>query len=206
MQTPGVRVEPLWSMSDERYNEVTLSGPRMSRADVLGEPDDGWQVIGRILGLERTGIEFEAKGRRLLDAVLASATSELVDAELGIGELVDAELGAGGCGELLVELDAQVRAGRLLSWRALGVLAAGELDEVLCAMAKWHTTETAKAISELSPELCGLTALVSARDGEAPDGWLVESAYRDAPGLTIASGSSQMMLSLIASAGLGLAN
>ena len=26
LHTPGVRVEPLWSMSDERYNEVMLSG------------------------------------------------------------------------------------------------------------------------------------------------------------------------------------
>jgi alkylation response protein AidB-like acyl-CoA dehydrogenase len=177
-------------MADERFNEVVLSGIRMTADDVLGEVDDGWQVLHDLLGLERTGIEFEAKAARLLDAVLAEAER--------CGPISD------GYGELLVELDAEVRAGRLLSWRALGDLVEAELDDVRCAMAKWHTTETAKRISELGPEICGLTALLSAADEEAAPGWLLESALRDAPGLTIASGTSEVMLSLIASAGLGL--
>lgn len=191
MRTPGIRVEPVPSISDERFNEVVLSGIRMTPQDVLGEVDDGWQVLNGLLGLERTGIEFEAKARRLLDALLDEAERT-------------GALEAGGYGERLVELDAEVRAGRLLSWRALGSMAADTLDDVQCAMAKWHTTETAKLISELSPEICGLTALLSARDEQAPPGWLLESDLRDAPGRTLASGTSEMMLSLIASAGLGL--
>jgi alkylation response protein AidB-like acyl-CoA dehydrogenase len=191
MHTPGIRVEPIPSISDERFNEVVLSGIRMTPQDVLGEVDDGWQVLNGLLGLERTGIEFEAKARRLLDAVLDEAERT--------GSIQDSEYG-----ERLVELDAEVRAGRLLSWRALGSMAADTLDDVQCAMAKWHTTETAKLISELGPEICGLTALLSARDELAPPGWLLESDLRDAPGRTLASGTSEMMLSLIASAGLGL--
>lgn len=189
MRAPGVRVEPLWSMSDERFNEVVLSGIRLTAADVLGEVDDGWQVLHDLLGIERTGIEFEAKARRLLDAVLDEAER--------IGS-------AGEYGELLVELDADVWAGQLLAWHALGDMLDGDLDDVRCGMAKWHTTETAKRISELGPEICGLSTLLSARDEEAPAGWLLESAFRDAPGLTLASGTSEVMLSLIASAGLGL--
>lgn len=191
MRAPGVRVEPLWSMSDERFNQVVLSGIRLTADDVLGEVDDGWQVLHDLLGIERTGIEFEAKARRLLDAVLDEAERT--------GAVEGSEYG-----ELLVELDAEVWAGQLLSWHALGDLLDGELDDVRCGMAKWHTTETAKRISELGPEICGLTALLSARDSETAPGWLLESAFRDAPGLTLASGTSEVMLSLIASAGLGL--
>lgn len=191
MRAPGVRVEPLWSMSDERFNEVVLSGIRMTPEDVLGGIDDGWQVLHDLLGIERTGIEFEAKARRLLDAVLDEAERT--------GSIQNSEYG-----ELLVELDAEVRAGQLLAWQALGDMLDGDLDDVRCGMAKWHTTETAKRISELGPEICGLTALLSARDDETVPGWLLESAFRDAPGLTIASGTSEVMLSLIASAGLGL--
>jgi alkylation response protein AidB-like acyl-CoA dehydrogenase len=191
MRSPGVRVEPLWSMFDERFNEVVLSGIRMTAEDVLGGVDDGWHVLQNLLGIERTGIEFEAKARRLLDAVLDEAERT-------------GSLNSGEYGELLVELDAEVRAGQLLAWQALGDMLAGELDDVRCGMAKWHTTETAKRISELAPELCGLTALLSARDDEAAPRWLLESAFRDGPGLTIASGTSEVMLSLIASAGLGL--
>jgi alkylation response protein AidB-like acyl-CoA dehydrogenase len=191
LRAPGVRIEPLWSMSDERFNEVVLSGIRMTADDVLGQVDDGWQVLHDLLGIERTGIEFEAKARRLLDAVL--------DETQRAGSIQD-----GDYGELLVELDAEVRAGQLLAWRALGGMVTGDLDDVQCAMAKWHTTETGRRISEFGPEICGPTALLSARDEEAAPGWLLESAFRDAPGLTIASGTSEVMLSLIASAGLNL--
>ncbi len=192
MRTPGVRVDPLWSMSDERYNQVVLSGIRMTPDDVLGEVDNGWQVLHDLLYLERTGIEFEAKARRLFDAVLDEADR-------------DDAITDGGYGEQLVELDAQVRAGQLLSWRALGKVAEGNLaDDVLCGMAKWHTTETAKAIAELSPEVCGPGALLAATDEESRPGWLIESAFRDGPGLTIASGTSEIMLTLVASSGLGL--
>jgi len=107
LRSMGVVIEPVWNLSEERFDLVTLDGIRVGREDVLGEVDDGWQVIGGILGLERTGIEFEAKGRRLLDAVAQHALT------LGRAEL-------SGLGERLVELDALVRAGRLPSWRALG--------------------------------------------------------------------------------------
>lgn len=190
LPTPGVVMEPLWSMADEQFNSVTLTGPIMTAADVLGTVDEGWNVIGQVLALERTGIELESKGQGLLDALVARA-------------LADGTL-AGSYGERLVELDAQVRAGRLLSWRALGGLADGALDEVLCAMAKWHTSETARSVAALSTEVCGLAAALSARDEDALPGWPIESGYRDAPGFTLGSGTSEIMLSLVASAALGL--
>lgn len=191
MRMPGVIVAPTWSVADERFNDVTLDGPVLTAADVLGEVDAGWQVVEQVLALERTGIEFAAKGARLLDAVVDHARP-------GAGQLAASDA------ERLVELDARVRAGRLLSWRAIGQLADGQADDVLCAMAKWHTTETAKAVAVASAEVCGLDAVLSARDAQAPPGWLMESAFRDAPGLTVASGTSEVMLSVIAAAGLGL--
>ncbi len=191
LRAPGVRVEPLWSMSDERYSEVILSGIRMTSDDVLGGVDDGWQVLHDLLSLERTGIEFGAKAKLRLDAVLDEAERA--------GAIDGSEYG-----ELLVELDAEVWAGQLLAWRAVGDLLTGDLDDVRCGMAKWHTSETAKRISELGPEICGLTALLSARDDDTVPGWVLDTAFRDAPGLTLSSGTSEVMLSLIASAGLGL--
>jgi alkylation response protein AidB-like acyl-CoA dehydrogenase len=191
MRMPGVIVAPLWSMADERFNDVTLDGPVLTTADVLGEVDAGWQVIEQILAVERTGIEFAAKGTRLVDAIISHAQSTASPMVVP---------GA----ERLVEFDAEMRAGRLLSWRAIGNLADGQSDNVLCAMAKWHATETAKAAAAASAEYCGLDAILSARDEQSSPGWLVESAFRDAPGITLASGTSEVMLSLIASAGLGL--
>lgn len=191
LHTPGVDIQPMRAMTDEGFGQVSLSGPLMTRADVLGDVDGGWSVIGRVLGLERTGIEFEAKGSRLLDALLARGLAD--------GTLTDSPYA-----ERLVALDAEVRAGRLLSWRSLGRLAEGDYEDPLYPMAKWHTTETARTVAALSTQICGLDAALTARDEDTPPNWVIESAYRDAPGFTLASGTSEVMLSLIASGFLGL--
>ncbi|MER0240494.1 acyl-CoA dehydrogenase family protein [Streptomyces sp. HSW2009] len=189
LRTPGVDRRPLPVMTDDKFAELTLTGPLMTRADVLGEVDDGWRVINRVLSLERTGIEFEAKGRRLVDALLAHAEAAGPQSPYA---------------ERLVALDAEVRAGRLLAWRALSLLTGGDHDDPLYAMAKWHTAESARAAALLSSSVCGPDAALHARDAESPAGWTVESSFRDAPGYTLASGTSEMMLALIASGALSL--
>jgi alkylation response protein AidB-like acyl-CoA dehydrogenase len=191
MDTPGVVAEPLWTMAEEHFGDITLDGPLMTPADVLGEVDDGWRVINGLLRLERTGIEWEAKARRMVDTMLAVQPADAADR-------TDPAYAA-----RLVELDAEVKASRLLAWRAVNSLTEALPDQARYAMAKWHTSETARSAAQLSAEVCGLGATLSARDPDAPAGGLLEADYRDAPGYTLASGTSEVMLSLIASA-LGL--
>ncbi|MBT2383914.1 acyl-CoA dehydrogenase family protein [Streptomyces sp. ISL-11] len=191
LRTPGVSVEPMWNIGDERFNEVTLSGIRVTDEDVLGTVDDGWQIIGEVLGLERTGIEFQAKARRWLDAALERAATRG-------GELTPAEA------DRLVALDADVRAARLLAWRCVDDLHAGRSDEVRSAMAKYWAGETGREVALAASESAGLDALLAGDDEESTDHGVLEAACREAPGLTLASGTSEVMLTLIASAGLGL--
>jgi alkylation response protein AidB-like acyl-CoA dehydrogenase len=185
LDTPGIVATPLWTMADEHFGDLTLDGPVVTEADVLGEVGDGWLVAGEVLRLERTGIELEAKARRAVDAMLATAPDDTAYADR------------------LVALDAEARAGQLLSWRAVGTIADDVRDEPLYAMSKWHTSETARAAAVLATELAGMAGALSIRD-ESAAGSLVEHSYRDGPGFTIASGTSEMMLSVIASTALGL--
>ena len=170
---------------------MTLTGPVIGTEDVLGAVDEGWYVIGQVLALERTGIELEAKSRRLVQDYLDLLGND--------GEPVNPVLA-----ETLVRLDAEATAGQLLSWRAIGTLLAGESVEVPTAMAKWHTSEVARTLAALGPDVCGLTAGLAAGDQDAAEGWRVESSYRDAPGFALASGTSEMMLSIVAAAALRL--
>ncbi|MFF5639406.1 acyl-CoA dehydrogenase family protein [Streptomyces sp. NPDC012825] len=187
LRSPGVAVEPLWNIGDERFNRITLSGIRLTADDVLGAVDDGWHLIGEVLGLERTGIEFQAKARHWLDAVL--------DATDGSDPVAD---------ERLVALDAEVTAARLLAWRCVDHLRDGQPDEVHSAMAKYAAGETARRVASTAAELCGLDALLAGDDEEAAGLAVLEAAAREAPGLTLASGTSEVMLTLIAATGLGL--
>ncbi|MCE7003037.1 acyl-CoA dehydrogenase family protein [Kibdelosporangium philippinense] len=184
LQSMGVVIEPLWNMSEERFDCVTLDGIRVGPEDVLGDVDDGWQVLNKVLPLERTGLDHSAKAERTLAALQEHAPA--------------------GSEERLVELETRVRAARLLAWRCVNNLQEGNPDEVDSATAKWYTSETAKEVSIAAVELIGSQALLDARDPDAIADGIFDAALREAPGLTLAQGSSEIMLFFVATSKLGL--
>ncbi|MFD7656694.1 acyl-CoA dehydrogenase family protein [Actinosynnema sp. NPDC059797] len=184
LQSVGVVIEPVWNLSEERFDLVTLGGIRVGPEDVLGEVDDGWQVLNDVLPLERTGLDHSAKAERTLAALREHAPP--------------------GCEERLVELETRVRAARLLAWRCIANLHEGRPDEVQSATAKWYTSETAKALAVAAVELIGPRALLDARDPAAIAEGVFDASLREAPGLTLAQGSSEVMLYFVATSKLGL--
>jgi alkylation response protein AidB-like acyl-CoA dehydrogenase len=191
LHAEGVRVEPIWNLSNERFDDVRLEGVRVTREEMVGPLDQGWQVINAVLSLERTGIDYQARIRRWLDVLIARARAR--------GLLEDPRYS-----QQLVSLDAQLKAGRLLAWRVVAGIDRGELDEVASAMSKWFNTELGRQVARLALDVEGLDAVLSRWDPEAPAAGLLEAAYRESPGLTISAGTSEIMLYLVASSGLGL--
>ncbi|GAB3887234.1 acyl-CoA dehydrogenase family protein [Kibdelosporangium lantanae] len=190
MRTPGVLTQPIWNMSDEQFCDVTLDGIRLTRDNVIGEVDGGWQVINEVLPVERTGLEFQAKARRLLDEVLHRAA-------------LDGTLDDPAYQQRLVELDAAATAAELMAWRVISQIRDGDLDGVTTAMSKLYATELFKQISAYGLEAGGLEATLSAWDGAEPGGHR-EAAHREGPGITLSAGTSEIMRYLIASTGLQL--
>jgi alkylation response protein AidB-like acyl-CoA dehydrogenase len=184
LQSMGVVIEPVWNLSEERFDLVTLDGIRVGGDSVLGDVDDGWQVLGQVLPLERTGLDHSAKAERTLAALREHAPP--------------------GCEERLARLETRVRAARLLAWRCVANLHDGRPDEVHSATAKWYTSETAKEVSMAAVELLGPRALLDARDPEAIAEGVFDAALREAPGLTLAQGSSEIMLFFVATSKLEL--
>lgn len=191
MRTPGVTTQPIWNMSDEQFCDVTLDGIRLTRDDVIGDVDGGWQVINEVLPVERTGLEFQAKARRLLDEVLSRAARD--------GTLADPAYQ-----QRLAELDAAATAAHLMAWQVISELREGRLDGVRTAMSKLYATELFKRISEFALEIGGLDATLSGWDGAGTSGGRREAAHREGPGITLSAGTSEIMRYLIASTGLQL--
>jgi alkylation response protein AidB-like acyl-CoA dehydrogenase len=191
LDAEGVTIRPLWSIADERFDEVVLDGVRVGEDAVVGPVDRGWQLMSGALQLERTGVEQSFKARRWLDLVIRRAQET--------GRLTDPTIGAA-----IAELDAEVEAGRILAWSVLSRITHNQLDAAAAAMSKWYSSELVRRIAALAVELDGVTAMLSRWDPDAPLHGFAESLYRDAPGMTISAGSSEVMLHIVASAGLGI--
>jgi alkylation response protein AidB-like acyl-CoA dehydrogenase len=191
LRAEGVEVLPMPSILDDPFDDVRLNGVRVTRDDVIGPLHQGWQIINAALALERTGMDYAPRVRRWLDTVIARARET--------GRLLDPEIGG-----RIADLDARVRAGRLLALRVMSNLARGEIDEVASAMSKWWSTELGREVARLALDVGGLEVLLSSMDDEAPAAGLLEAIYREAPTLTISAGTSEIMLYLIATNGLGI--
>jgi alkylation response protein AidB-like acyl-CoA dehydrogenase len=188
LRSPGVVIRPVENITNDRFHEVVVDGVRLTTDDVVGTVGDGWQLMNEMLVLERTGIDFHAKIRRWLDSVAPEVR--------GRG---DADLEG-----RFTELDARLRAGHALAWRVVTELAAGDPVPTTAAMAKWYITEQARAVIRFCLDVRGMSGVLSAWDPEPPDHGLVEAACRYAPTHRLGSGTSEIMLYIIASSALEL--
>lgn len=168
LRTVGVRVRELPSLPDEQFSLVVFEDVLVSEDCVVGGPGDGWAILAQALPLERTGLDFAARARRWYQAGTADLDDPLWAERAG-------------------RYGASVQAAWLLAWRATMAVASGKAHPAYLCTAKWYS-------GELSAELAGW---ILQRFGvDAPDDmWkLADRAYREAPGLTLAGGTSEVML------------
>ncbi|GAA0571560.1 acyl-CoA dehydrogenase family protein [Paractinoplanes ferrugineus] len=181
LHADGVRVEPIASIADEDFHRIRLDGVRVGAGDLLGETGGGWPLLTRALAVERTGLDYTLKAERWLRAVR--------DGMPDPDDLFLAGLGRNA---------ARLEASRLLSWR---VLTGGpDVDEVAAAVAKLYSSELAQEVAGWAAEVYGFGYGRAWLDNERVD--LLEAAYREAPGLTLSAGTSEVMLQIIGSVGL----
>jgi alkylation response protein AidB-like acyl-CoA dehydrogenase len=178
---PGVEVDRIDTMNVEPFYRVTFDEVSLGSDQVVGPVDGGWLVVTEALAMERVGIDFNAKVRSWLHRAWDCAERAGRDQDTGIRRR-------------LAELDVAIAAGRALAWDMARRLADGDLDLAEAAMSKWFNSELGRPVAELMLEISG------------PDGLTGEAAamLREAPGLTLSAGTSEMMSYVIAThLGLG---
>jgi alkylation response protein AidB-like acyl-CoA dehydrogenase len=185
LNAAGVEVNTLASVADEQFTDVTLDGVWVSDAAVIGRVGHAWPLITEALALERTGVDYHAKATRWL-----ALWREYVDS---VHRGPDA-----GQRVQVARMLTNIEAADLFADRCLTQLATGRVDPVLAAMTKLWCADTAREVAWWCTEEAGPDALWKA----ANDTGRIESAYREAPGLTISAGTAEMMLEVVAGSGL----
>ncbi|MGQ0804540.1 MAG: acyl-CoA dehydrogenase family protein [Actinomycetota bacterium] len=192
MTTPGITVRPIATMAGpHEFNEIFLDDVVVPRDCLLGEQDRGWEIVTAGLTFERVGIARYARAGRIIDL--------LVDYANETGRAADPHVRSA-----LADLRARYEAARLLSYRAISMVAAGEMPVAEASIARIHGTQLEQAVGHVGLELLGPAGQLRRDDAWAPlRGEIHRQWVRNIP-TTIAAGTLEVQKNIVARRGLGL--
>ncbi|MGH3769385.1 MAG: acyl-CoA dehydrogenase family protein [Actinomycetes bacterium] len=181
---PGVTMTVLPGVGDEHFHRVDLDSVPTSGDDLIGPRDQGWPLLNEALAIERTGLDYYLKAERWLEAALEA----LIDRDPDSSH--DAHL------EQIGRWDGALAADHALAWEVLTGLAADRVDQVAAAVAKYHSSELAQSVAAWAADI----PAPEQRANRTRAAVTLDSAYREAPGLTLSAGTSEVMLQIVAAA------
>lgn len=183
LSAPGVTVAVIPGVGDEQFHRVELDRVPVSRADLLGRPGEGWPLLHKALAIERTGLDYYVRAEHWLTAALEC----LIDTEGDVPDHLLEQIGRWG---------GMLDADRVLCWEVISGIAADRVDATAAAAAKYHSSELAATVAAWGATL----PTAGQRARRLPAARVLDSARREAPGLTVSAGTSEVMLQIIASA------
>jgi alkylation response protein AidB-like acyl-CoA dehydrogenase len=183
LRSPGITITPIETMDGHQLNEIFLDDVSVPVADRVGAEGAAWEIIRNSLAVERH--------TQVLPGRLRSDLSDLRAAldRAGLTGRSDVE-------RRLDELAARVAVVEAASLATVSELLAGGSAVIRAARAKFLGSELCQAIPRVGLELLGVDAVVDDDD--------IGFLWRQSILETIAGGTVEIMLSLLAREELGL--
>jgi alkylation response protein AidB-like acyl-CoA dehydrogenase len=195
LDTPGIEIQAVHTLSDERTNITYYSDVRVPDRYRIGDVNGGWSVIAYALELEHGGT-YPKHQRDLLDAAVRWAR----EARRGGRPAIEDPRVKERLGRAAMHFEAA----RVLSRQSLWVSAEGLPNRGQGPMSKLFQTEILVQDAQDLLDLAAPESLLSCGEpGAAGDG-AFEFSYRFSPAPTIYAGTSEIMRSIIAQLALGL--
>ncbi|MBD0669431.1 acyl-CoA dehydrogenase family protein [Streptomyces sp. CBMA156] len=184
MSAPGVAVSVIPGIGDEHFHRIDLDAVAVPGDALLGPRDEGWPLLNQALAIERTGLDYYLKAEHWLEAALEAL------ADGGADDPHDADL------ERIGRWYGALTADHVLAWEVLTGLAADRVDQVAAAVAKYHSSELAQSVAAWAAGV----PTPEQRADRTRAAQTLDSAFREAPGLTLSAGTSEVMLQITAAA------
>ncbi len=198
---PGIEVRGIWTMGDERTNEVFVTDVFVPDDHVVGEVGKGFTYISQALDLERfTMFTFRPILQRLevLCEHVRTATRDGVP-------LRDDPVVRDRIARLATDAEvARVMGLRVVHESVRSHATGGPPPTVASSEYKLFATEYSQRLADASMDLAGPGGQLRVRTPEAPMAGRAESTYRYTVIDTIGGGSSEIQRNIIARRGLGL--
>jgi hypothetical protein len=197
LDQPGITVKAIWTMGDERTNEVYLDDVWVSDDYVVGELNHGFQYISEALDLERfTMFTFSPIAQRLDVLCDYVAHAERDGLPLRDDPVVR---------QRIAQLATQAEVARVLGLAFVNKSSKGGAAPTAEASAyKLYATELSKRLASASMDIGGPGAQLRVKTDDAPMAGRAESTYRYTVIDTIGGGASEIQKNIIARRKLGL--
>ncbi len=196
VDTPGVSIDPIYTMGGHRVNSVYLKDARVPVSCRIGEENKGWDLIVSQLEQERFSLAPTTPIKRRIDETIAWAKETKVDGHLVIDHP--------GVREKLADLLADVEVQRLLNYQLVDRMTKGKMVWAESSAVKVFGTELMIRTNNVLLDIMGLYGQLQPGDERAPAGGSVEHQYRDDPFFTFGGGTNEIQRDIIATVGLGM--
>jgi alkylation response protein AidB-like acyl-CoA dehydrogenase len=201
MNHPGITVQGIWTMGDERTNDVFFDDVFVPEEFVVGLLNHGFQYISSALDLERFTMFTFSPMRQRLDLLCEYVRDTAVDGEpLKDDPVVRSRL---------AQLVTQAEVARVLGLRVVDASVKSEQQgsappTVESSVYKLYATEFSRRLANASMDIGGPGSQLRVHTEDAPMRGRAESTYRYTVIDTIGGGTSEVQKNIIARRGLGL--
>ena len=197
MDHPGLTVKPIWTMGDERTNEVFFDDVFVSDDYVVGELNRGFQYISEALDLERFTMFTFSPIKARLDLLVEHVSTATRDGK----PLKDDPVVRSRIARLATEAEVA----RMLGLRFVAKsVQGGAAPTAEASEYKLFATEFSKKLADASMDLGGPGTQLRVGTDAAPMKGRAESTYRYTVLDTIGGGTSEVQKNIIARRKLGL--
>jgi alkylation response protein AidB-like acyl-CoA dehydrogenase len=197
MNHPNITVKAIWTMGDERTNEVYLDDVFVPDEYVVGDLNKGFQYISEALDLERFTLFTYSPTAQRLDLLTEYVKGATRDGEPMKDDSV--------VRSKVAQLHTEAEVARVLGLKFVAASTAGGAPPTSEASEyKLFTTEFSRRLANASMDLAGPGGQLRVHTEAAPMVGRSESTYRYTVIDTIGGGSSEIQKNILARRKLGL--
>ncbi len=190
MDTPGITVDPIETMSTERANATFYDDVAVGPEWIVGDLHEGWQVLSVMLGFERGMGDTTA---------LVPLARRVVEWATEIGRIGDPLIR-----ERLAQIAIDAQVCDLLTQRTVWTAATGQPPGTEGSIAKVFATERYQHHARWAQATAGAEGLLGyGAEGAAAGGWIDHDVRHSVP-QTLQGGTSEINRNNIAERRLGL--
>ncbi|HEX5097634.1 MAG TPA: acyl-CoA dehydrogenase family protein, partial [Acidimicrobiia bacterium] len=202
LDQPGITINGIWTMGDERTNEVFIEDVFVPDEYVVGDVGSGFQYISQALDLERFTMFTFSPIKQRLDLLCDFVRNETRDGKaLKDDPVIRRDI---------AQLVTQAEVARVLGLRVVAASMKGEdtpgapPPTTEASEYKLYATEFSRRLANASMDIGGPSTQLRVKTKEAPMEGRAESTYRYTVIDTIGGGTSEVQKNIIARRALGL--